>query len=505
MEKRFLYLFFIVAFIGCKKDKVQKHIEQQQVSTTFKFEAKNNLGLIKDLVCIVDEDNIHAVIPTINGSKSLAISFDGDDAAVEVNGENQTSGVTVNDFSKPVVYHVSYKNGIKKNYTVKVLHFTGIPIFNITTQSPVASKDDYVSGSLIIDANQLFEEVTSPFELTMKGRGNSTWGMPKKPYKLKLESKAEILGLPASKDWVLLANYSDKTLMRTSLVFSLGQKIGVDFTPPSIPVEVVLNGEHLGSYLLTEQVEVKPDRVDINEIKSEDISSEKITGGYLIELDQRYIDEEFWFKTQKNLPFVIKSPKDLNTQQRSYITNYVKDTESTLFSSNFTDPINGYAKFINVNSFISWFLVEELVKNQDSKGFSSMYYYKDRDGKLGMGPLWDFDLSMGNVDYSNAKGASGWWVRDGVWFNRLFQDPAFKAKVRARWDEIKKKEIPEMLEDIDRQAQYLNLSQTKNFEKWQILGKYVWPNAVILPTYDAEVKQIKTWLNIRIAWLDENL
>ncbi len=504
MGKNILYLFFVIAFIGCKKDKVKKTSEQQEVFTTFKFETKNNSSLISDLICTVNGDQVQAVIPAVNGSKSLIISFAGDDAVVSANGETQTSGITVNDFSEPVIYNVAYKNGTQKNYTVKVLHYTGIPIFNITTESPVVSKDDYVNGSLVIDANQQFEEVTAPYSLRIKGRGNSTWGMPKKPYKIKLDSKAKILGLPTAKEWVLLANYSDKTLMRTSTVFNLGRKIGADFTPPSIPVEVIINGEHLGSYLLTEQMEVGTDRIDITELDEEDITANKITGGYLLELDQR-LDEDFWFRTQKNLPFTIKSPEDITSAQLTYIKNYIQDTETAIFSSNFTDPENGYAKYINVNSFISWFLVEELVKNQDSKGYSSMYYYKDRDGKLGMGPLWDFDLSMGNVDYSNAKGASGWWVKDGVWFNRLFQDPAFEAKVRARWDEIKKKEIPEMLEEIDQQALYLNLSQQKNFIKWDILGKYVWPNAVILPTYDAEVKQIKTWLNIRIEWLDQNL
>lgn len=503
MEKKLLYLFFLIAFIGCKKDKVQKPIEQE-ININFMLEAKNNPSLTQDILFTTDGSSLQAVIPSIAGSKSLALSFDANEATVKVNGNVQKSGVTVNDFSEPVIYNVAFKNGAQKEYSVKVLHYTGIPIFNITTEAPVVSKDDYVNGSLIIDANQQFEEVTSPFEMRIKGRGNSTWGMPKKPYKIKLNSKAQILGLPAAKDWVLLANYSDKTLIRTSTVLKLGEKLGADFTPPAIAVEVMMNGEHLGNYLLTEQVEVKDDRVDIKELEEDDIASDKITGGYLIELDQR-LDEDFWFRTQKNLPFTIKSPEDINTQQLAYIKTYIQQTETAIFSSNFTDPINGYAKYIDVNSFISWFLVEELVKNQDSKGYSSMFYHKDRGEKLGMGPLWDFDLSMGNVDYSNAKGARGWWVKDGVWFNRLFQDPSFKAKVRARWDEIKKKEIPEMLEDIDRQAQYLDLSQKKNFTKWDILDQYVWPNSQVLGTYDAEVKQIKNWLNTRIAWLDENL
>src|SRR5690606_2547891 len=156
-----------------------------------------------------------------------------------------------------------------------------------------------------------------------------------------------------------------------------------------------------------------------------DIGSEMITGGYLVELDKRE-DEDYIVKTdRRKLPFAIKSPDDVTAEQYNYIKGYLIATENAIYAENFADPVDGYAKYIQVESFINWFLVQELVKNQDAQSYSSIYYYKDRNGKLGMGPLWDFDLSMGNVDYSVAVNPLGWWIRHGPWFVELFKDPAF--------------------------------------------------------------------------------
>jgi spore coat protein CotH len=342
------------------------------------------------------------------------------------------------------------------------------------------------------------------FLLQIKGRGNSTWGMPKKPYRLKFDSKAKVLGLASAKNWVLLANYSDKTLMRNYIADGISQSLTGDYANHGIFVEVVMNGEYQGTYLLTEQVEVNAARVNIPELKPTDNGPSVITGGYLLELDQRQ-EDPYRFKTNGNLPFTIKSPDEPSTAQMDYIKGYIQDTENAIFAANFADPVNGYAKYINSDSFINWFLVNELFKNQDAANFSSMFYYKDRGGKLGMGPAWDFDLGAGNVDYSDATNPTGWWVKNGPWFNRLFQDPAFAAKVKTRWQFLKANGIPAMYKSIDDTQAYLTLPAQENFKKWDILGIYVWPNPVILGTYPKEVEQLKKWLNQRVAWLDSNL
>lgn len=314
-----------------------------------------------------------------------------------------------------------------------------------------------------------------------------------------------MLGMHEARNWVLLANYADKSLLRTAIVFDLGKAIKADFTPEYRHVEVFLNNNYQGTYTLTEQIQVHEDRVEIEELKPSDTGLDKITGGYLLELDKRR-DEDFIVETAlRRLPFAVKSPDDITQEQYNYIQNYLTATENALYADNFADPVEGYAKYINVESFINWFLVQELVKNQDARDYSSIFYYKDRHGKLGMGPLWDFDLSVGNVDYSVAVNPLGWWIRHGPWFARLFRDPVFVEKVRKRWDEIRHNEIEDMLKNIDVQAKKLQYAQKQNFNTWKILDRKVWPNPEIYYTHEGEVNQVRNWLKTRIDWLDENL
>ncbi len=513
--KKIVYccLFFIVAIAGCGKDKIKEDAEQEitqefLASLNFRFEAKNNLGIGNDVRCEFDGDVIQAVIPKLDPDKdALILSFDEDKVTVKANGNNQQSGVSANSFAQSVAYRLIFSDGTERDFNFKVKEFTGLPIIRINTEGnvPIISKDNYLNGTVSVNSNLSFEQETNNMVTEIKGRGNSTWGMPKKPYRIKLNKKAKMLGLGEARNWVLLANYSDKTLMRTALVFDLGKAIGVDFTPEYRHVELFINNSYLGTYTLTEQVEVNPGRVEITELKANDTGSDKITGGYLVELDKRE-DEDYIVKTViRKLPFAIKSPDDVTPERYDYIQQYLTDTENAIYAENFADPVNGYAKYINVESFINWFLVQELVKNQDAQSYSSIFYYKDRNGKLGMGPLWDFDLSMGNVDYSVAVNPHGWWVRHGPWFVELFKDPAFVEKVRKRWKEIRNNEVEAMLQNIDIQAAKLKLAQQQNFALWKILDQKVWPNPEIYYTYEGEVSQLKNWLNTRIAWLDAHL
>ncbi|RYY32100.1 MAG: hypothetical protein EOP46_19735 [Sphingobacteriaceae bacterium] len=512
--KRTLLCFLLAATVwSCKKTETTKPDDEDPpiaaadsaTLTSVIIESKNNAGNVSSNVTATIKGNeISAVVPMLSNNKKFAITFTTQIAGAVVKGNDTTltSGTTVTDFSKPVTYIVTTPKGTKKTYHFTVKNFTGIPIFYINTSGPVDSKDDYRTGTMVINPNAEVEQAKNNISLQIKGRGNSTWGMPKKPYRLKLDSKASILGYPEAKNWVLLANYSDKTLLRTSIAFDLGAKLGADFTPKGRHVEVVLNGEYLGSYLLTSQVEVHENRVNIPELKKGDTSPDKITGGYLLEWDERR-DEDARFETElKKVPLTIKSPEDMPQTQFDYIKSYMNETETVLFSANFADPVNGYAKYVNTDSFVNWYIVQELMKNQDAQSFSSIYFYKDRGGKLGMGPLWDFDLAVGNVNYSEADQPTGWWIRSGPWFSRLFQDPAFRAKVKARWNAVKGKEIAGINAVIDSTVQHINLSQKQNFVKWPILNEYVWPNPVVLGSYNAEVDRVKTWLSQRAAWLD---
>jgi spore coat protein CotH len=514
LKMKKLYLLFILTAIvlaACQKSKKEiiEKTDDSAAITTVKIEAKNNPGVTADINATINGDNeIVAVLPDINASKNLVLTFTTATTGTVVKADNivQVSGETHTDFSKPVTYTLETPDGHTATYTVLIKVFTGIPIFNITTSAPVTSKEDYVKGSITINANLSFPQEITNMTLQIRGHGNSSWSeFPKKPYKIKLDSKAAMLGMPAAKNWVLLANYNDKTLMRNRIALDLGRALGSDFTSDSRYVEVFMNGEFLGNYLLTAHVEVNPNRVNITELTDKNTSDEEITGGYLLELDQRK-DEDFWFVTKQNLPFTIKSPEEITPKQFDYIHNYVQQAEDALFGADFSDPEKGYAKYLDADSFIRWYFVEEILQNEDGRDFSSMFYYKERGGKLGMGPLWDFDLSSGNIGNTVAKDPTGiWYVRDATWMSRLAQDPTFILKVRKRWSEIKDKEVKQLFADIDQTAAYLQLSQKQNFIKWPILSTLVWRNAVALGSYDKEVAYMKDFITQRVNWMDANM
>lgn len=514
MKKYLIYLILSVSIWSCKKDAVTdpepepEPVVQDSVSlVSVAFEAKNNPGKItQDVQCKITNDEISALIPAFANNKKFVATFVTKNAKVTVNDTIQLSGTTATDFSKPVIYKLTSDKGTTKSYKFTLRNFTGIPILYLNTENSknIDSKDVYLNATLIINTNMLYEQAKTTIPTQVKGRGNSTWGMPKKPYRLKFTDKSPMLGMATAKNWVLLANYSDKTMLRTSTAFDLGTKIGADFTPQGRPVELVLNGKYKGSYFLTSQVEVNENRVNIPELKKTNTSAEEITGGYLLEQDMR-LDEANWFYTKAKLPITIKSPEDITEAQLNYIKNYMQQTEDAIFSADFADPEKGYNKYINTESFINWFIVQEIMKNEDAKEKTSIFYYKNRGGKLSLGPLWDFDLGAGNVDYSDSRYPTGWWIKDGPWFSRLFQDPNFRAKVKTRWNAIKNKEIKEISGTIDKNAAYINLSQQKNFEEWKILNTYVWPNQFVMGTYDKEVTQLKNWLSARINWLDAEI
>jgi hypothetical protein len=517
MKRKCLLLFCLVAAIqwGCKKGnsggETPGTTTDEAALTVVKIEAKNNTGKVTaDVTCTIAGDSITALIPDMVALRKFALTFTPKTAGtvVKVGDTIQTSGTTVTDFTKVVNYVLTSPKGVTKTYKVILREFTGLPIIYLTTATgaDVKSKEVYINGNIIVDANNGFKQDVTNIPLQVKGRGNSTWSLfPKKPYRLKFSSKAAMLGMPAAKNWGLLANYNDKTLMRNKIAFDLGKRIGADYTPQSRFVEVVLNGQYWGNYLLTSLVEIHENRVNITELKATDTSPAAITGGYIVELDYKLDADYFWRSTTKNLPFTIKEPEDITTDQFAYIKNYMQAAEDALYAPNWNDAENGYAKYIDADSFMRWYVVNETMKNQDTWDFSSIFYYKDRGGKLGMGPIWDFDISSGNCETPISIVPTGWYSRYGTWMIRLAQDQAWNLRWRNKWKAWRLKEVQQIFTDIDNNAAYLKLSADANFRKWPILDKYVFPNAVYLGTYDKEVAYFKNYLTQRIAWMDANI
>lgn len=382
------------------------------------------------------------------------------------------------------------------------------PLLTITTDNnqPITSKEDYINATLIINnrdnkgslTDKIFEERTE-----IRGRGNSTWGMEKKPYRMKLKNSVEVLGMPKNKHWVLLANYSDKTLMRNELAFEISRRMGFAYTPRMKYVDVVLNGDYIGNYMLGEHIRIDKNRVNIAELESGD---QNISGGYLLEIDSRAPDDPsaIWFKMQKaDMTFAISRPEELPDNQKNYISNYIQNIENILYGQNMATEL---PKYIDMKSFIDYLLLNELSKNVDGNLRLSTFVYKDRDNdKLYWGPVWDYDIAFGNVNYNGCENTSGWYASTASWYVKFLSQPQFKQMMVTRWKELRAGELSNLDIFIDKTAKKMNASQVRNFERWDILKRHVWPNAVVPGSYDGEVNYLKGWLKNRIAWMDNQL
>jgi hypothetical protein len=303
---------------------------------------------------------------------------------------------------------------------------------------------------------------------------------------------------------VLLANYSDKSLLRNAAALDLGTRMGFPWSPRSAFVEVYLNDRYDGVYQLMENIKVTKDRVNIDELAAADVGADKITGGYLLEVDFRE-DGQTMHTSIDDLPIVFQSPEAPVPAQEDYIKGYINQFETVLHSSGFADPTTGYAAYIDVDSFVRWYLVNEVFRNVDANMWSSCWMYKPRGGKLFMGPLWDYDLAAGNADYADAFKTEGWHIRTAPWFARLFEDPAFVARVKLAWNEIKADELPAMFAGVTTSSASLQQPQLNNFQRWPILEIYVWPNYRIPGSYMGEIDYLNTWLTARIAWMDRQM
>ncbi|MGC3948738.1 MAG: CotH kinase family protein [Chryseolinea sp.] len=472
----------------------------------FTFDAADNAGKIHEsIVCDIYGDSlIVGLAPSGIDVTSLIAGFvSGAADSVTIAGLKQESQWSVVDFSEPVEYSLYHNGTVARRYIVKLIN-SGIPVVYINTDgsAPIVSKDEYVTGRVKIIRIDGTVDLNS--STSIKGRGNSTWSMPKKPFRLKLNSKASVLGYPADKDWVLLANYSDKTLMRTSLAFALGEEFGLEYNSRTQPVELVINGEYQGSYLLGEHLKVAQDRVNIKELTANDEDDESITGGYFLEVDYR-LDETVWFYSQHGIPFTVKSPENITDKQLSYLKNYIREIEAVLFSDSIDDPVNGYSKYLDAESFIKWYWINELFKNNDAIFFSSVYMYKDRNDKLKMGPLWDFDISAGNIDFNDNDDPTGWWVGRAPWLDRLSRAPAFAQQSHAFWKSHRANLEQVILQFIDEYSKKLETSKDLNFMKWPILDSIVWPNPVATGSYEGEINYLKSWLHKRVEWIDSRI
>jgi len=385
-----------------------------------------------------------------------------------------------------------------------------IPILYIDTVGvEINSKEDYIEGSVSIIGSDGLTNLPST-KMKIKGRGNSTWWQGgiwgKKPYQIKFSEKTDVLNMSADKKWVLLAEISDISLIRNKIAREISNISRFDYVPQAKYIDLYINNEYAGIYLVGQKVEESSNRVNIGD------------NGYLVEIDTDaqgrididdvYFRSNIWSSHYEQGVFNIKEPNvDYNSNEYNLIKDYINNFESALFGENFKDPDLGYRSFIDLPSFIDWFLVNEIAKNQDAKSFSSIFLYYVPGEKIKMGPVWDFDLAFGNVNYSSAEDPEGFWIKENIWYEKMFEDPYFKELVKERFSYYMDN-LDEILLKVDGYELYIEKSLDKNFALYPGLldpNMEVWPVPDRYDNHNSYVINLKSWIQKRMSWLETSL
>ena len=376
---------------------------------------------------------------------------------------------------------------------------TDVPAMYIETVDglDITDKENYVLSKVVyVNGN----EVTIYNDTQIRGRGNSTWYAEKKPYRLKFAKKEVLLGegFAKEKNWTLLANHGDKTMIRNALTYDLGKFLGFNFCPAAQFVDLYMNGNYRGTYQISDQVQVKPKRVNVDEV-----------AGWLLELTDDIHKDNPYIVTERNFYVNIKNPKDerLTDIRQQEILDWCNLFSATIWSDDYCNPLTGYRTMIDETSFINWYIATELTGNVD--GFSSVYVYKDSEEQIiHFGPLWDEDLGYNNSSERNWETCLlAYAYHDGrqleQTIRRLWEDPWFAEAVNDRWKELVGLGIQQyLLNKIDSLYSVIYRTQQENFKIWPInQSVYGFERQRFHNTYDEYIIDLKSFINIHIPYI----
>lgn len=464
----------------------------------------------------------------------LIPEFVTDGETVLVNGQPVVSGQTAISFADDFDLVVKAENGDENTYRVSFncpqintelpvirIH---IPVSSITDKKTYRKTkfDIYRSGS---DEGRW---TASDAEIEIRGRGNSTWGLPKKPYRIKFPEKFSPIGLnhAKAKSWVLLAHDMDKSLLRNHLGFELSRilfsssekyhdEAALTFTPCSQMVNVYSGNDYHGVYQMSDQMEVAKGRIDLDKLVAADGSDPvKITGGHLIETNIHH-DEPYpvSFTSSKGIYMDHKYPKDddMDISQYKYIEDFIRKAEAALYSSNFTDPVNGWRKWFDEKTLADFIIVKEFAGDMD--GYTSTYFYKRREvDKIFFGPVWDLDKGWNNdkrTPHGNTLSQlmiyGGFYMPPYInpdWFHRFWQDAEFRKFVGRRWASKKEQLKSKVLSELDEKPKQMRKAIAANFSIWDFYYQYSDEANMPARTYELEIQRMKDLTVQRAALLD---
>lgn len=466
-----------------------------------------------------------------------------------VQTHNQSAGSS--DLSSRVFLHAGINNtsnyfGATPAWFIPpvVLSTSNLPIVIVNTNGVAIPDEPKIDGTMgiIYNGTGQVNSVADPFNefygnIAIEVRGSSSGTFPMKSYGLEtrgpspeINYNASIFDWPSDNDWILYAPYNDKSLIRNVLTYKLGNEMG-HYAPRTQMCELILNGEYQGVYVFMERIKQNPGRVDVDKLEYTDTVGNDLTGGYILKVDKTTGGGVIAWTSPFTcaapgwgpIEFQLHDPEldTLHPLQLQYIENEITDWETALEGPDFADPILGYAPYIDEKSFIDFMLINEISKNVDGYRIST-FLYKEREsegGEIVAGPLWDFNLAWGNADYCEGGLTSGWEIyfnsvcggggglQNPFWWDRLLQDPEYAHKVNCRWQELRQDILhtDSLMNYIDEMALYLDEAQVRNYNKWPVLGVYLWPNNFIGATYAEEIQYLKYWTNDRANWMDLNM
>lgn len=408
------------------------------------------------------------------------------------------------DLKEGFSYRVEDGAGGSRTYFVTTTRLSyGVPVVEIHTDNaaPIVEKNTYLPATLVIDG--------TAYRMQVRGRGNASWNQfPKKSYRLKLDKGASLFSLAENRDWVLSCNYADKTLIRNCVAHTLAASMsGLDYTPTHILVNLYLNGVYQGVYTFADKIEDGEGRLDLGKPTQNDM-------GFLIEIgwdfDEENVYNRDYFDTDIILRLFVKEPEieKPNTREFLFVKNYILQTERAIVQN------RDWEEYIDVDSFVDWFLINELTFNTESSFYRSCYMYKETGGKLKLGPVWDFDMAFGN-HLGDLYGYNGFCTTESTyhyitenWMDYLLEYDAFFSRVKARWNEVKDTLLQTGMSAVDAYSGKIMECQKENFLVWDILSKRVGVSSVDperYNTYELQVEYLRDFINTRWKYLDTRL
>ena len=513
MKQTFILAILAVLLFSCHEDEDSAERDKTDF-LQYAFYEKNN-PQNKSEAFLIQDGTIHIMAVQHSDLTSLIPEYTINGRDVYIEDTKQRSGWNAfdfSDFTNPITYRVESSQGEEKDWTVNVYD---LPVMMINTPDgePIVDKEVRKEGCTVKLVN-LDGSIDDLGTAGIRGRGNTTWVLDKKPYNVKFDNKHAILGMNESKNWVLLANcYYDRTQLHNATAFEMARLTDFPWVQSGRFVELILNGTHLGLYYLCEKIRVENDKINITEMDPEDLSGEALTGGYLLEsyvdLGDYYFDgypfqTDYFNRTGYNLncwlAWEIKDPEgdfSIPKEQLDYIKSAMNKMESLIYDDSKL-MTGAYRDYLDIETAINWYLVQELSTNEETTRTKNLYLYKDRNDKFRLGPPWDFDAwSFGQsaIEWHNCNN----WC---FYYRQLLKDPVFVQRLKEKWAIYKPlwEELIPLF--IDTHMNMILRSALRNEQMWTD-----WTDENLYPTFSYEVcvGEMKKAFYQQLYWLDAQI